>query len=238
MPPEATVLDWRPRARPYPADPAAAAADRQRRIALARDIVGQMRPAAGTVVERYIRARGITLPISPAIGYLPPGDRYAWHAPSGERRPVMVAAVHHAEHGLVAVHRTWLAIDGSGKATLNPERMTHGPIGGAGVHLGELRPNKPLVIAGGIESALSATELLDAPAWAALSAIGIERLVLPADARDIVIAIDRDRDGFGERAARRAAARWAGEGRRVRLVIPDRVGSDPNDLLREARRAA
>jgi putative DNA primase/helicase len=85
---------------------------------------------------------------------------------------------------------------------------------------------------------LSATELLDAPAWAALSAIGIDKLVLPPEARDIVIAIDRDRDGFGERAARRAAARWAGEGRRVRLVIPNRVGADPNDLLREAHHVA
>jgi hypothetical protein len=147
MPSEATVLDWCPRARPYPADPAAAAADRQQRIALARDIWGQTRSATGTVVERYLRSRGISLAIPPAIGFLPMGDRYAWHAPSGERRPVMVAAVHHAEHGLVAVHRTWLQCDGAGKASLNPERMTHGPIGGASVHLAELRPDKPLVIA-------------------------------------------------------------------------------------------
>jgi putative DNA primase/helicase len=231
------MLDWHPRARPYPADPAAAEADRQRRIRLARDIWGQARPATGTVVERYLRSRGISLPIPPAIGYLPPGGRYAWHAPSGERRPVMVARVDHVEHGLVAAHRTWLAMDGSGKATLNPERMTHGPIGGASVHFGELRPDAPLIAAEGLESALSASELTGWPAWAALSAGGIERLVLPSEARDIVIAIDRDRDGFGERAARRVAARRVAEGRRCRLVIPDRPGADPNTLLCEVRHA-
>jgi hypothetical protein len=147
-PPQGPVmLDWHPRAKPHPADPAAAAADRERRILIARDIWSQARPAAGTVVDRYIRARGISLPIPPAIGYLPPGDRYAWHSPSGERRPVMVARVDHVEHGLVAVHRTWLTPDGSGKAMLNPERMTLGPIGDAAVQLAPLRPGVPLVIA-------------------------------------------------------------------------------------------
>lgn len=233
------MLDWHTRAKPYPADPAAAAADRRKRIALARDIQSQARLAAGTRAERYLRHRipGLAS-VPPAIGYLPPGDHYAWHPWSGERRPVMVAAIHHVEHGLVAVHRTWLTMDGSGKATLNPERATTGPIGGAAVRLGELRPDAPLVIGEGLESALSASELIGWPAWAALSAGGIDRLVLPAEARDIVIAIDRDRDDFGERAARRAAARWVGEGRRVRLVIPDRIAADPNDLLREVRRGA
>lgn len=76
------------------------------------------------------------------------------------------------------------------------------------------------------------------PGWAALSAGGIERLILPDEARDIVIAADHDANGVGERAARKAALRWAAEGRRVRLVIPDRIGADFNDLLREMRHAA
>jgi hypothetical protein len=63
-------------------------------------------------------------------------------------------------------------------------------------------------------------------------------LILPLDARDIVIAVDRDRKATGEAAARRAATRWVREGRRARLVIPNRLGADANDLLREARHAA
>jgi putative DNA primase/helicase len=90
--------------------------DRQRRIALAQDIVAASLPACGTPVERYLRARGITI-LPPAIRYLPMGDPYARHR-SGSRRPVMVVAVQHVEHGIVGAHRTWLAVDGSAKQVL------------------------------------------------------------------------------------------------------------------------
>jgi putative DNA primase/helicase len=74
--------------------------------------------------------------------------------------------------------------------------------------------------------------------WAALSAGGIERLVLPVQAKDIVIACDHDVSGVDERSARIAAGSWLGEGRRVQLVIPDRIGADANELLCELRRVA
>ena len=133
----ALMLDWQPRACPWPADPAAVEADRQRRIRLARDIWAQARPAAETVAERYLRGRDISIPIPPTVRFLPAGDLYALHPWSGERRPVMVAAVEHIEHGLVAVHRTWLIPDGSGKATITPQRITTGPVGGAAARLGQ-----------------------------------------------------------------------------------------------------
>ncbi|MGH7089298.1 MAG: toprim domain-containing protein [Stellaceae bacterium] len=113
-----------------------------------------------------------------------------------------------------------------------------GLISGGAVRLAALRPDAPLVIAEGVESVLAAGLMLGCPAWAALSAGGIQALVLPEGARDIVIAVDRDASGVGERAARKAVLRWAAEGRRVRLVIPDRAGCDANDLLVAAREAA
>src|SRR5215831_1078095 len=169
------MLDWQPRARPWPADPAAVEADRQRRIRLARDIWAQARPSPGTVVETYLRGRAISIPIPPTIRFLPIGDLYARHAWSGDRRPVTVAAVGHVEHGIVAVHRTWLRTDGSGKATLNPQRVTTGPVGGGAARLGRLRSDMPLVVAEGIETALAAAELTGCPAWSALSAVGLEK---------------------------------------------------------------
>jgi putative DNA primase/helicase len=216
----------------------AEAADRHRRIELARDMWHSSLPASGTVVERYLRARGISRPLPPSIRFIGKFTAYGWHPRARERRPVMVAAVEHVEHGLVAVSRTWLATVGSGKATLDPPRLFTGPVAGGAVRLGEPRPNIPLVIAEGIESALAASELSGFAAWAALSADGIERLALPAEARDLLVAVDRDASGGGERAARLAAARWLAEGRRARLVIPDRIGADANDLLREVRHSA
>jgi putative DNA primase/helicase len=68
------------------------------------------------------------------------------------------------------------------------------------------------------------------PAWAALSAPGIENLVLSPEATHIVICADNDRNGTGQRAAHKAAQRWMAEGRRVRIALPP-PGFDFNDVL-------
>jgi putative DNA primase/helicase len=69
------------------------------------------------------------------------------------------------------------------------------------------------------------------PVWAALSARGIENLVLPREATHVVICADHDASGIGERAARDAAARWLAEGRRVRIAMSPELGADFNDVL-------
>ena len=119
---------------------------------------------------------------------------------------------------------------------IDPNRMTLGRMAGGAVRLGMIdpSPDQTLIVAEGIESALSVSLLMGNPAWAALSAGGIEQLLLPDEIRTIQIAVDRDANGCGEAAARAAALRWLSEGRRVQLVIPDRLGADANDLLREA----
>src|SRR5271170_6680152 len=89
------------------------AADRLRRIDLARDMWQYALPAGGPLVERYFRSRRIGIPVPPSIRFIGMHTPYRWHAPSGDRRPVMVAAVEHIEHGLIGVSRTFLAIDGS-----------------------------------------------------------------------------------------------------------------------------
>src|SRR5206468_233353 len=79
----------------------------------------------GAVVERYWLARGLSLPIPPTIRASRSWLRY----PEGGTRPVMVALVEHAEHGPIAIHRTFLAIDGSQKASFRSPRLSLGPVG-------------------------------------------------------------------------------------------------------------
>jgi phage/plasmid primase-like uncharacterized protein len=132
-----------------------------------------------------------------------------------------------------AVHRTFLAPGGAGKAPVEPQRMTLVPVRGAAVRLYPAAPR--LVIAEGIETSLAAAVILKAPAWAAVSAGNLaETLALPEMVREVVIAVDND--GPGRRAARQAAARWRAEGRAVRIAMPDRPGTDFNVLLRERAR--
>jgi hypothetical protein len=49
-----------------------------------------------------------------------------WHSESGQRRPAMVARIDHPARGFCAVHCTYLAIDGSQKASLDPVGKTIG----------------------------------------------------------------------------------------------------------------
>jgi putative DNA primase/helicase len=203
---------------------------RRRRIALARDIVRSALPASGTPVERYLKARipGTTR-IPAVIGYIPMWDPYARHPKSGGARPAMASAVEHVEHGIVGAHRTWLTIDGSAKSSLDPVRISTGPIKGGAVRLAPAADT--LMVGEGIETCLAAMTATAMPAWAALSTSGLIALVLPPIVRTVIILADHDVSGAGERAAKTAAARWLVEGRRARIALPPVPGTDMADVL-------
>jgi phage/plasmid primase-like uncharacterized protein len=130
---------------------------------------------------------------------------------------------------IAALHRTYLAPGGAGKAPVEPAKMTLGPTRGAAVRLWSAAER--LIVAEGIETALAAAWLLRAPAWAATSAGNLgDMLVLPAIVREVIIAADHDAPGLA--AAQRAAARWKGEGRVVKIAKPDQPGKDFADLAK------
>lgn len=149
----------------------------------------------------------------------------------------MIALVEHSEFGPVAIHRTFLEIDGSCKATFRDPRLSLGPVGGGAVRLGHANEWQPLIVAEGVENAASVMLATGWPAWAALSAGGIERLILPPLplAATVIIGADNDFNGAGERAARSAAERWIAEGRSVRIALPLRQTGQPkvdfNDVI-------
>jgi putative DNA primase/helicase len=154
------------------------------------------------------------------------GDR---RHPEGGTLPAMIALVQDVTGSALAVHRTFLARDGAGKATVEPAKATLGPVWGGAIRLDPMA--REMVVGEGIETCASAGRLLGLPAWAALSAGNLGRgLVLPVDVQTVVIAADAD--PAGEVAARDAALRWSGEGRQVRIARPDEAGCDFNDVLR------
>lgn len=178
-------------------------------------------------IDAYWASRGGRMRVPPAapLLYLPSAKH-----PSGKRLPCMLALLHDLAGELVAVHRTFLAPGGAGKAAVEPVRMTLGDVRGAAVRLHPAAPH--LVVGEGIETTLAASELLKLPAWAATSAGNLaDSLALPPEVREVTIAADNDAPG--RRAAKAAAARWRAEGRAVRVAIPDKPGADFNDVLRE-----
>lgn len=183
-------------------------------------------PATGTIVERYLRSRGIFGPISPAVrfhpfmplGYSKPG-----------RLPAMVAKVVRADGELTGLRVTPLLSDGSAKALSNPSFIFLGPVNGGAIRLGDIPPNGALVVAEGVETALSFRDLTGSCVWSCLSASGLAAFDIPDAVRDLTIAADADDDGTGMDAALKLAGRVP-SGCACRIISAP-VGLDWNDVL-------
>ena len=151
------------------------------------------------------------------------------HAPTGLWWPAMIGLVADATGRPRAIHRTYVAPDGGGKAdvSVGQQKMALGPCRGGAVRLAE-PINGTLILAEGIETALSIMQVRRTAAWATLGTSGMQSIVLPPGVQDVIIAPDGD--AAGEKAARAAALRLKREGRRVRIVRPP-DGRDFNDVL-------
>ena len=201
----------------------------EKRAAQAQRCWSEAQPIAGTVAETYLRGRGITCPLPRTLRF----HGACWHGPTARRYPALVAAVQGS--GLSAVHRTYLRLDGAGKADVDPAKAMLGATAGGAVRL-SAGPG-PLVAAEGIETALSLLcGLLDGPAtlWAGLSTSGLRGLRLPAQAGRLTIACDGD--GPGREAAHKLAERAHALGWQVGTIDPG-TGRDFNDILQERRAA-
>jgi hypothetical protein len=180
------------------------------------------RPPFGTAVEKYLGSRGLNLPWLETIRFHP-----CLKHPSGDTWPAMVALVTRGVDDVpLAIHRTFLARDGSSKAPVDPQKMMLGPCRGGAVRLAP--PANVLMVSEGIETSLAAMQARGLPAWAALSTSGLLALDLPSDVRDVIVLADGD--VAGDAAARGAALRWKREGRRVRIAYAPE-GMDFNDML-------
>jgi putative DNA primase/helicase len=200
-------------------------ADATGRIAMARRLWATTQEARDSPVVRYLASRGITAaPLPPSLRGAP-----RCRHPSGIYLPAMVARVDNIDGELIGVHRTYLRPDGLGKAHIEPAKAMLGLVGGGSVRLASA--GETLMIGEGIETTLATMQAMELPGWAALSTSGLVALMLPAIVRTVIILADHDTNGVGERAARLAANRWLGEGRRVRIAMPPQPGTDFNDVM-------
>jgi len=144
--------------------------------------------------------------------------------------PAMVLPVVGAK-GLQGAHVTWLNLKGVDKLSgTDTPRKTYGEIGGGYVALDPADEDKPLVVAEGIETALSAAQVTGLPAVAAVSAGNMAKVALPP-CSEVIIAADNDK--AGRRAAKKLMRRLLLRGTPVRIAVPDGPDKyDWNDALR------
>src|SRR5690606_1846437 len=77
-------------------------------------ILAETVPIAGTIAEAYLRSRGVA---DPAVGELRFHPNLK-HWESGTSYPALVAVIRDQEGERIAIHRTWLNADGTGKAPI------------------------------------------------------------------------------------------------------------------------
>jgi putative DNA primase/helicase len=203
-----------------PKQPIAAAKpadDDGKRIADALAIWRDSVDPRGTLIERYLRSRGLKLGDDVA------GAVLRWHP----RIRAMIALFRNiVTDAPQAICRTFLDAEGR-----KIERKFLGPVGGAaikldsddtvlgGLHIGE-----------GVETCMAARQLGLRPAWAVGSAGAIA--AFPVLSGIEALSLLREHDEANQCAADACAARWRSAGRQVLDVWPER-GKDVNDTLGE-----
>lgn len=230
---------------------AAEAVDRQRYAAASVELWRRAVSAAGSPVEAYLAGRAIDLTPPASLRFRP----RAWHAETRTMLPAMVGLVQEGPSGRpTGVHLTYLVIGESGatkadvtKADVAPAKRMVGVTRGGHVRLGPA--GAELIVAEGIETALSVMAATDRVVWAALS-LGNLDAALPEAVRAVVLAVDMDEAfrqlGRAERRAarpaadpevqvRRAVAAHAQRGLAVRIARPPK-GFDFNDWMRALTR--
>jgi hypothetical protein len=191
-------------------------------------------PILGTTAARYLsEIRKIDLAELPAN--IEQALRFHPHCPfNGARHPCLIALMRNPIiDEPTGIHRIALTPEG--------HKIERRMLGCAGVV--KLWPAGPqLVVGEGIETVLAAATRIpyhDAPlqpAWALLNEGALGWLpVLPGVER-LIILVDNDLNGIGQRAALTCAMRWTRTGRTVVQLTPNRADTDFNDLviLREA----
>ena len=206
----------------------------------------------GDPVSLYLAQRGVLPAVMPLALRCHPALPY-WQ--TGGARPVrlgafpaMLAAVQGGDGVTVAIHRTYLNVQGGKLALLDQasgealpvkklKTRRDGVMPGAAVRL--FSPvDKRLVVTEGVETALAVYRITGVPVWACVSAAGLASVVLPSDVQEVFIAADNDPNGAGQRAARVLEERLKQEGRAGCVLFPSTPGLDWLDVLNAERSQA
>jgi hypothetical protein len=204
-----------------PAPSAATGTERRQR---ALNIGSAARDPRGTLVEQYLKSRGLTLPAEIA------GRVIRYHPTlyyEGSCTPGMVALFRDVRtDAACGIHRTFLNKTGRkldrkmwGRASGAAIKLSADDDVSIGLHVGE-----------GIETCLAAYLSGFHPVWALGSANGIASFPVLPGIENLTILGENNDGGANHNAIETCAARWIRAGREA-FVIEPLVGNDLNDVV-------
>jgi phage/plasmid primase-like uncharacterized protein len=174
-------------------------------------------------LRRYLARRGLAdVRLDPEALRFHPSLPYWENGRRTRRYPALLARVTSPTGELLTLHRTYLTEDGEKAPVAAPRKLMPYPegrrLGGGAIRLAAV--GRTLDLAEGIETALAVMAMTGRPAWAATSAVMLERFEPPEGISELIIRADRDRSGRGEQAARALADRLQGRDLTVRIRVP------------------
>jgi DNA polymerase len=209
--------------------------DEASRAALAKEIWLAAQPLAGTIGERYLaETRGID------VGKLPPKieDALRFHPRCvfGARavHPCIIALMRDPVTAVpTGIHRIGLTVKNG--AVVKLDRMALGRMGV--VMFWPKNGSGQLVIGEGIETVLAAATRISyhgaplTPAWSAIARGGLGRLPVLLHVERLILLVDHDENGEGQKAAEQCRRVWKAAGRITVPLIPKQCGWDFNDVV-------
>jgi len=192
-------------------------------------------PLIGSLGERYLAdTRAIDIAKLPASI----NDALRFHPRcvfgTGEHHPCIVALMRDPVTGApVGVHRIGLKHENG--AVLKIDRRALGRLGV--VKLWPINGIGHLVVGEGIETTLAAATRIPyrgsplTPAWSAVAKGGLGRLPVLPDVPRLILLVDHDENGEGQKTAARCKQIWCAAGRTVEPLIPKQPGWDFNDVV-------
>jgi putative DNA primase/helicase len=196
----------------------------------------------GEILTTYLKSRGLTedeirgadLRVHVDLPY------YDDEGTFKKNMSCMLGRISSRDGKLAAIHRTYLHEDGEGYKVKKKITPSSREWSGGAIRLFSTKDTDTLIVAEGIETALSARALayrkskILIPCWAAVSANNLEKLAIPEHIKHVIIAGDNDRTFTGQKAAAILANRLVVHDKRGAVVrtplIPD---TDFNDVLME-----
>jgi DNA polymerase family A/Toprim domain/CHC2 zinc finger len=195
----------------------------------------EARALIGSLAEHYLcETRGID------VSKLPPTihDALRFHprCAFGARmyQPCLIALMRNPlTDAPVGIQRIGLAVKNG--AVIKLDRMALGRMGV--VKLWPLNGDRRLVVGEGIETVLAAATRVPyhgaplVPAWSAVARDGLGQLPVLPDVERLILLVDHDENGEGQRAAETCRQLWKSAGRSVVPLTPKHPGWDFNDVV-------